>query len=171
MNQSSLDNAHQLHSDLWSIQNLLSDNEIKEILNGVSQETLWGEVDLQQHLNRKQCIWQTEGLCDWIFCKLAELDFSRFDLLLRNVTIWRDTAGYTIKNHTDNNRVVAAMQIYISDSCPELGTWFTNTIEIPFVQNTGYLMHNRNQLEHGMKNLVPLGYSRISFYVLFDERK
>jgi hypothetical protein len=63
------------------------------------------------------------------------------------------------------------MQIYLSDSYPELGTWFANTSEIPFVQNTGYLMHNRNQLEHGMKNQVPQGYSRISFYALFDERK
>ena len=42
MNQQSLDNAYQLHPDLWSIQNLLSDDEIKEILNLVSQETRWG---------------------------------------------------------------------------------------------------------------------------------
>jgi hypothetical protein len=87
------------------------------------------------------------------------------------VTIWKDTTGYIIGNHIDNNRVVSAMQIYLSDSCPDIGTWFLDTIEIPFVQNTGYLMHNRNQIKHGMKSQVPLGYSRISFYALFDERK
>jgi len=170
MNQYSLDTAQQLHSDLWLIQNLLIDDELKEILDRVLHETQWEEVDLQKHRNRKHVIWQTDGLCDWLFCKLAELDFSRFGLLLRNVTIWKDTVGYTIGEHIDNNRVVAGMQIYLSDSYPDLGTWFANTIEVPFVQNTGYLMHNRNQLEHGMKNWVPQGYSRISFYALFDEK-
>ena len=169
MIQQSLDTAQQLHPDLWAIQHLLSDDELKEILDRVVHETQWGKVDLQEHFNRKHIVWQSDGLCDWLFCKLAELDFSRFGLLLRNVTIWKDTAGYTIENHVDNNRVVAAMQIYLSDSYTGLGTWFADTIEIPFVQNTGYLMHNRNQLEHGMKNTVPPGYSRISFYALFDK--
>ena len=169
MNQYSLDSAQQLHPDLWAIQNLLSNDELKELLTRVSRETLWEKVLWQEQFNREHVIWQTDGLCDWLFCKLTELDFSKFGLSLRNVTIWRDAAGYTIKNHADNSRVVAAMQIYLSDSCPGLGTWFADTIEIPFVQNTGYIMHNRNQLEHGMKNQVPHGYSRISFYALFDK--
>ena len=84
--------------------------------------------------------------------------------------IWRDHEGYTISNHVDNERVVAAMQIYLSPTLTTLGTWFLDDIEIPFVQNTGYLMHNRNAMVHGMKNTVPSGYTRISLYALFDQR-
>jgi hypothetical protein len=169
MNQQALDTAQLLYPDLWSIQNLLSNDELGEILNRISHETLWEFVDLQEHTSRKMVAWQTDGLCDWVFCKLSELDFSRFGLLLRTVTIWKDSDGYFIKDHNDNSRVVAAMQIYLSDSCSGLGTWFADDIEIPFVQNTGYLMHNRNKLKHGMKNPVTGGYTRLSFYALFDE--
>ncbi len=168
MNQQALDNARQLLPDLWSIQNLLSNDELEEILNRVNNETSWEPVNLQENLNRKMLAWHTDGLCDLLFCKLGELDFSRFGLELRTVTVWRDLDGYFIKNHVDNDRVVAALQFYLSASQPGIGTWFADTIEIPFVQNTGYLMHNRNKLEHGMKNPVTGGYSRISFYALFD---
>ena len=171
MNQCSLDTAQQLCSDVWLIQNLLSNHEITEMLDRISHEDHWQKVDMQEHLDRKQVVWQADGLCDWLFCKLAELDFSKFNLLLRTVTIWKDSPGYIITNHFDNDRVVAAMQLYLSHSYPNIGTWFSNSIEIPFVQNTGYLMHNRNHIEHGMKSQVPLGYSRISFYALFDEGK
>lgn len=85
------------------------------------------------------------------------------------MTVWKDSAGYTISNHADNDRVAAAMQIYLSPTYFELGTWFNDTEEIPFIQNTGYLMHNRNKPIHGMKNAVPVGYTRFSLYVLFDE--
>jgi len=169
MNQQALDTAQHLHPDLWRIQNLLSNDELREILNRISHETLWEPVDLQEHANRRMLTWQTDGLCDWLFCKLAELNFSRFGLLLRTVTIWKDYDGYFIKDHYDNNKIVAAMQIYLSDSFPGLGTWFANDLEIPMVQNTGYLMHNRNKLKHGMKNPVASGYTRLSFYALFDE--
>jgi hypothetical protein len=170
MNQQALDNAQQLLPDLWSIQNLLSSDELKEILDWIGRETLWESVHFQENFNRKMVAWQIDGLCDLLFCKLAELDFSRFNLSLRTVTVWKDSSGYFIKNHVDNDRVIAAMQFYLSDSQPGLGTWFADTIEIPFVQNTGYLMHNRNKLQHGMKNPVTGTYSRISFYALFDEK-
>jgi hypothetical protein len=59
------------------------------------------------------------------------------------------------------------MQIYLSNGPKELGTWFED-IEIPFVQNTGYIMTNRNKLKHGMKVPVPSGFTRYSLYALFD---
>ncbi len=171
MNQQSLDNATKLHDDLWSIGNLLSPEEFQELLFKIQQENSWEKVNLQEYKNREQVTWKTDGVCDWLFCKISELDFSRFDLSFRTVMIWRDRAGYTIANHYDNDRVTAAMQIYLSASHPGLGTWFLDTIEIPFVQNTGYIMHNRNRLTHGMKTVVPDGYTRLSLYALFDEKK
>lgn len=171
MNQSSLDNAIRLTDDLWSIQSLFSSQEIDECLYRISVEPDWEKVDLQNDKNREQIVWKTDGVCDWLFSKLDVLDFSKFDLSFRTVMVWRDSSGYTISNHFDNDRVRAAMQIYLSTSRPELGTWFMDSIEIPFVQNTGYLMHNRNQLQHGMKKSVPSDYARISLYALFDDSK
>ena len=82
--------------------------------------------------------------------------------------IWKDQAGYKIDNHFDNDQVTAAMQIYLSEDRADLGTWFENSVEIAFKQNTGYIMHNRNRLIHGMKKPVPDSYSRLSVYALFD---
>lgn len=168
MKQTALDNAFQLTSDLWQIKDLLDPAELDEILYRISVEEQWHHQELQSHLNRKTVAWHTDGLLEWTWIKLNDLDFSRFDLKFRTVMIWRDQQGFTISNHCDNERVVAAMQIYLSPTRTNLGTWFADNIEIPFVQNTGYLMHNRNKLIHGMRAAVPQDYTRISFYALFD---
>jgi hypothetical protein len=168
MNQHSIDCASQLNPDLWSICNLFTHDELSFLLHKISQHVDWKDVDLQTHLNRQQVAWQDEGILDWLWSGLSCLDFSRFGVKFRTVMIWRDLAGYMITNHADNDQVHAAMQIYLSDTHRDLGTWFDPDIEIPFVQNTGYFMHNRHKIIHGMKNSVPLGYNRISFYALFD---
>lgn len=170
MNQSALDFAIQLHPDLWQIKDLLSQDELNELLYRISVEEQWHKLDLQQDFNRETVSWQTDGLLDWLWIGLNDLDFSKFGLIFRTVMIWRDHEGYIISNHVDNERVVAAMQIYLSPTLTTLGTWFLDDIEIPFVQNTGYLMHNRNTMVHGMKNTVPSGYTRLSLYALFDQR-
>jgi hypothetical protein len=170
MNQSALDHAIQLHPDLWQIKNLLCQDELEELISRVSVETQWQKLDLQENLNRETVPWNTDGVLDWLWCRLNNLDFSKFGLTFRTVVLWRDTEGYTISGHVDNERVTAAMQIYLSPTTIDLGTWFLDEIEIPFVQNTGYLMHNRNRIHHGMKNTVPAGYTRLSFYALFDQK-
>jgi hypothetical protein len=170
MNQLALDQAIELHTDLWQIQNLLYHDELQELINRISVETQWQKIDLQENFNRDSVIWNTDGILDWAWTKLQALDFSNFGLTFRNVMIWRDREGYTIPMHVDNDRVTSAMQIYLSPTIENLGTWFLDKIEIPFVQNTGYLMHNKNKLPHGMKNKVPPGYTRLSFYALFDQK-
>jgi hypothetical protein len=171
MNQQAIDNARILLPDLWAIEHLLTPEEFVILTDLLEKENTWNKVDLQEHLSREECAWQIDGLCDWLWEKLSNLDFSRFGLQFRTVTVWRDMPGYCIRNHVDNDRVVAAMQIYLSESKPGLGTWFNDTVEIPFITNTGYLMHNRNHLIHGMKNSVPNGYVRKSLYAWFDQVK
>jgi len=170
MNQSALDHAIQLHPDLWHVKNLLSQDELQALTSQVLLETQWQKVDLQEHFNRETVILNTVGFLDWLWTRLNSLDFSKFGLTFRTVVIWRDSEGYTISGHADNERVTAAMQIYLSPTRLDLGTWFEDEIEIPFVQNTGYLMHNRNKIQHGMKNTVPPNYTRLSFYTLFDQK-
>jgi len=169
MNQTALDHAIQLHPDLWQIKDLLSRPELEELVRRINIEPCWKKLDLQQDFNRESMIWNNDGVLDWVWTMLHSLDFSKFGLTFSNVMIWRDREGYGISRHEDNERVTAAMQIYLSPTVANLGTWFLDEIEIPFVQNTGYLMHNRNRLLHGMKSTVPVGYTRLSFYALFDQ--
>lgn len=168
MNQLAIDSAQQLAPDLWAIKDIFWPEEFLTLQRLIQEENRWATVDLQEKLPRESCDWQTDGLCDWLWSKIVALDFSRFGLKFRTVTVWRDHPGYLIGNHFDNDRVVAAMQIYVSEQRSGLGTWFNSSIEIPFVPNTGYLMHNRNRIIHGMKNPVPLEYIRVSLYAWFD---
>lgn len=169
MKQQALDDAVQLAPDLWHVQNLLANDELAELKDKIDLEQKWQKIHLQENKPRDSVIWQKDGVIDWLWSKLNNLDYKRFNLKFRTVMIWRDHAGYTISNHFDNERVIGAMQIYISDTYLSLGTWFNDFIEIPFVQNSGYLMHNKNKIEHGMKEIVPHGYVRLSFYALFDQ--
>lgn len=168
MNQTSLDIATQIRPDLWSINGILSDHELHYLLNAIKNETEWTKIKEQNNLNREVIVWKQDGTCDWLWCKLSELDFSRFGLKFRTANIWKDTVGYKINNHVDNDRVVAAMQIYLSEDCADIGTVFSDCIEIVFKQNFGYIMDNKNKLIHGMKKAVPADYTRLSFYALFD---
>lgn len=170
MNQSSINDAIQLHPDLWQIKNLLIQDELGELLHRVTGNNSWEKLELQKSINRESMVWHNDNLLDWLWTKLNTLNFSKFELAFRTVMLWRDQEGYTIGNHIDNSQVTAAMQIYVSPTMPDIGTWFLNEIEIPFVQNTGYLMNNRNNILHGMKNSVPQGYTRISLYALFDSK-
>jgi hypothetical protein len=105
-------------------------------------------------------------LLDQVWNLLDQLDYSRFGFKFLNVSIWKDLPGYCIADHVDNVRVQAAMQIYLNDLPTSLGTWFEET-EIPYVQNSGYIMNNQHQPRHGMKNPVPDGVVRYSLYARF----
>lgn len=169
MNQLAIDNAYQLAPDLWAIKDIFSVEEFDNVRRRIQEEKIWTPVDLQEQFSRESCAWTEGGLCDWLWTEISQLDFANFGLKFRTVTIWKDHSGYFISNHSDNDRVTAAMQIYISEHRPGLGTWFNNTVEIPLIPNTGYLMHNRNFLTHGMKHPVPSQYVRVSMYAWFDQ--
>lgn len=168
MNQNSLDEAVCVTSDLWQIKDLLSTDELSYLTAEIISTDTWIAQELQTNMPRQTIPWIDDGIVDWLWCKLSELDFSRFNIKLRNISIWKDSYGYKISPHIDNSRVVAAMQIYLSENYNGLGTWFADDLEIPFVKNTGYLMHNRNFPVHFMKNSVPKDYFRLSFYARFD---
>lgn len=167
MNQSALVNAVCLKQDLYHVHNLFHVDTLNTILQQAELQKDWQPVLMQEGKTRKALIWSTNGLLDQIWCLLNELDYSKFRLKFTNVSLWKDQHPYFIGQHVDNNGIHAAMQIYLSNGPKELGTWFED-IEIPFVQNTGYIMNNRNKLKHGMKVPVPDGVVRYSIYALFD---
>lgn len=167
MNQYALDSATLLTPDLYHIKDIFSESELAYTLTSLPMQTNWQMIDLQETQPRRTLQWETDGLVDYTWCLINNLDFSRFGLKFTNVSIWRDQHPYCISDHVDNDQVKAAMQIYLSTGMPDTGTWFGST-EIPFELNTGYIMNNRNKLPHGMKHPVPLGQTRYSLYALFD---
>ena len=167
INQSALDDATYLKQDLYHVHNLLNPNTLKTILQQAELQTDWQSVVMQEDKARKSLIWATDGLMDQIWCLLNKLDYSKFGLKFRHVSLWKDQHPYFIGEHTDHDGVQAAMQIYLSNGPTGLGTWFED-IEIPHIQNTGYIMNNRSKLKHGMKLIVPENFVRYSLYALFD---
>jgi hypothetical protein len=165
--QLAIDNSKNLAPDLWAIDQFFTQDTLNKILLELEQDQLWQSLERQEHMPRKTLAWQDAGLLDQVWGTLNELNFSKFNLKFNTVSIWKDTATYCIKTHVDNDRVGAAMQIYLSEGPAEIGTWFQQ-IEIPFIKNTGYIMNNKNKLPHGMKCAVPDGVVRYSLYALFD---
>lgn len=167
MNQQSLDNAIILKPDLYHIKNIFSSDEIFDISERLDRETEWNQLSLQEIQSRQTLAWKDHGLLDHVWCLINNLDFSAFGLKFTHVSIWKDQHPYCITKHIDNDQVKAAMQIYLSSGPEYIGTWFDD-VEIPFVTNTGYIMNNKNKLEHQMKHPVPRNLIRYSLYALFD---
>lgn len=167
MLQQSINDALLIKPDLWAVKDIFDPVLLEHILDRVELEPDWTKVEKQERLPREALPWKTNGLLDSIWEMVNELDFSNYGFKFRTVTIWKDSAGYMIPPHVDNDRVVGSMQIYLNNVPSNLGTWFED-IEIPFVKNTGYIMNNKNKPLHGMKQPVPNNVTRYSLYAWLD---
>jgi len=165
--QESIDSAYPIRKDLWMVKNFFDPELLQDILNQIEIQTEWQIQEMQEHLPRRTLHQTPDGLIDNIWSMLNNVDFSELGLKFKHVTIWKDSAGYIIPEHEDNDQVKAAMQIYLNDIPQNLGTWFEE-IEVPFIKNTGYIMKNTNKLRHGMRRVVPEHTTRYSLYAWFD---
>jgi len=165
--QQAIDSVCLASTDLWMVKNFFETAVLEDILNRLDSETDWHQEQQQEHLPRKVLWWTPGSLLDDIRSHLNTLDFSEFGLKLSNVSIWKDSAGFMISEHVDNDGVKAAMQIYLNDLPQNLGTWFEE-VEVPFIKNAGYIMKNTNKPRHGMKAMVPEHTTRYSLYARFD---
>lgn len=166
MKQESIDSAEIIKPGLWSVKDVFDLDYLNATLRRIEQETVWVPMGLQKKSQRR-CLPWTNGLIADLKETIDSLDFSKFGFKLNTITVWKDTAGYIINEHVDNDRVIGSMQIYLNDAPRNLGTWFGDT-EIPFVQNTGYIMDNKHKALHNMRCVVPIGVSRYSLYTWFD---
>ena len=161
--QQAIDSARLVKTDVWAVKNFFEPAVLEDILTQIEIETEWSEQPMQENYPRKALYSTTSGLIDNIQGILDDLDFSKFGLRFAFVAIWKDSAGYTIPPHVDNDGVKGAMQIYLNDIPQNLGTWFEE-IEMPFIKNTGYIMNNTTRPKHGMKEIVPDHMTRYSLY-------
>lgn len=161
--QQAIDNATLLTQDLWAVTNVFEAHTLENILVRVENETAWLKAKFQDHLPRRSLSMDSDLYKD-IRETVKELNFSKFGFTYHSLALWKDSAGYKIDEHSDNEEVIGAMQIYLNDAPCTLGTWFGET-EIPFVKNTGYIMDNKNRPEHSMKDIVPDNITRYSMYI------
>jgi hypothetical protein len=82
-----------------------------------------------------------------------------FTLYQNSPQLWQDSPGYLNLPHQDvSPNLTVNIQIYLSDSIVDnIGTWCLDQGAwhgVPYQCNTGYIMFNPTQLEHGMKHPV-----------------
>lgn len=89
------------------------------------------------------------------------------------LNIWKDTAGYRIRPHTDNPVILAALQIYLTTNLDlDLGTEFIKgplRVNVPGKVNCGYLANNSTPIPHKTTNIVPPGYIRYCLYAIWAQ--
>ena len=167
INQQAINNAVEITPYLFQIDNFFDPATLDQIVDNISKQTNWKSQELQTELPRLSLQWKTDDILDHLWSVLSELDYSRFGLKFNTVMIWKDSAGYCIKDHVDNDNVKAAILLYLVPGPIDIGTWFGD-IEIPFRANTGFLMLNETKPVHGMRVPVPENFTRYSMYALFD---
>jgi hypothetical protein len=89
---------------------------------------------------------------------------------LVDMALWLDMPGYTMSKHRDHlDHVKIGIQIYLSDSCHDLGTCFYHSAgdirhKFQYKKNTGYLMINNQDQIHAAPEVVKENNIRLSAY-------
>jgi len=81
--------------------------------------------------------------------------------------LWKDGPGYLNVPHRDiSPNLTVNIQVYLSDSVDSnIGTWCVENElwhGVPYQCNTGYILFNPTQIEHGMR--YPVTDQRLSLY-------
>jgi len=96
----------------------------------------------------------------------AENKLSRV-LYQNSPQLWQDGPGYLNVPHCDfSPNLTVNIQVYLSNSVDtDIGTWCVENDSwygVPYQCNTGYLLFNPTQIEHGMR--YPVADQRSSLY-------
>ena len=140
----------------------------------------------QEDWPRKQLIPHEGSILE----KMEQQFIERFTC--NSVLFWLDTEGFYMGPHIDNPSMKIAMQIYIGNARPELGTvfyhvtdddvhnedtpqkWYLDKIEdlevrydFKYIPNTGYFSINNRLQAHGLEETVGADDFRVSAYCYF----
>lgn len=160
--------------NLYQVDNFFTQELISKLLIYVDSSTQWNSVELQEHLNRASITWDADTVFEETYMVFEQLTDDLNSLFgseynLSGLQVWKDSPGYNIKMHVDNNRVGYSAQIYLTGGIDQLGTHFIadSTVEIPYAVNTGYITSVANQIPHGMIKPVPDQHTRYSVYAIW----
>jgi hypothetical protein len=170
---------------LWAVKDLLSADQVNEILATDWRSLPWSNSPQQQGWLRREIAWDCPETQ-----RLSQYFNSQLDIINQGIgtnftqaggQFWIDLPGFTCNMHTDGH-LANSLQMYWIAPGPEYGTGFYHyknkaTILHQFLSqpNTGYLMLNHLNDDgsqplqwHGMFNPVPPGAIRVTSYWQFS---
>lgn len=169
---------------LWAVNNLLTDDQVADLLTTDWMSLPWEKSPQQRHWQRRAILWN-----DSTAQRLSAYISSQLDTINQAIgteftqaagQFWVDQPGFTVPMHTDGH-LANSLQMYWIAPTEEYGTGFyhyknQDSLLYQFEShcNTGYLMLNHPNADgsqplqwHGMFNPVPEGHIRVSSYWQF----
>ena len=170
---------------LWSVQDLLPEEQVLEIATAPWMDLAWSPSGGQESWPRRQIAWDdptAQRFGQYINQQLPAINRALgTEFIQSGGHFWIDLPGFTVSLHTDGH-VPNAMQMYWTVPGPEWGTGFYRykrqdslMYQTQSLPNTGYIMLNHLEdngsqplLWHAMLNPVPEGTIRVSSYWRFS---
>jgi len=142
---------------------------------GIWQPETTADYAVMTNIPRLKLSWHADTVIEEVHCvfdattELINQLYPARNLKFIGITVWKDSAGYDIKWHTDNPLISVSMQIYLASTAPAPGTEFKfqdKSIVVPFVPNTGYIAdnHHAHQLPHKTEYVVSDNCVRYSIF-------
>lgn len=162
---------------LFFVDDFFTQELVDKLLLYLNSERPQWQQKTQPH--RQEVNWESESVVEEaheIFLaqtKQINQIFPDLDLKFLGLNIWKDTAGYRIRPHTDNPVILAALQIYLTTNPDiDLGTEFIKDqlrVNVPGKINCGYLANNSAPILHKTTNTVPTGHVRYCLYAIWSQ--
>ena len=169
---------------LWQVNNLLSAEQVEDIITTDWMSLDWAKGPSQEHWIRRQVLWsdpKAQQLSSYITEQLPAINQGAgTEFKMSAGVFWIDEPGFTVNMHTDGH-LANSLQMYWIVPDETYGTGFYNyknkdSLLYQFLSrpNTGYLMLNHLNDDgsqplqwHGMFHTVPEGSVRVSSYWQF----
>ena len=165
---------------LYIINNVFTEDALKKLRQYISTvaDTKWESVEGQELRPRQKISWDPDTIIE----ELYEICASAADIITRvyqtppqnfwGISLWKDTAGYSVDWHTDNPNIDIAMQVYLYGN-GTMGTIFLidgQEFVIPGNHNSGYISNHSSQekLLHRSQCTVPPDQIRYSLYAIWS---
>ena len=156
---------------LWTVGNVFGADDfsyIESTVKAIPIDQYTSGID-----NRYELIWQNDGVLEELTNAFRAIEdqvskITNLDLSFNQVRVWRDTPGFLIPFHEDDQQATVHIQTYIHG---EVGTtWYTPTgrTTVPFLPNSGYITQCSKRYPHG--SLTATTVDRFSLYATFNQK-
>lgn len=167
--RSAIVQAKNVGPNLWHIHDALPLQDIGYIKRLINEGNWWKKAELQYNLDRLELPFKMNTIIE----NLWEIFDSSKDHLGQSyskvsVTVWKDGPNFSMPVHIDNDRVQAAIQIYLGEGDSPGTTFYPEgrEYEIAYCENTGYIMINSDNMTHGVIANTP-HQGRLSIYAVY----
>lgn len=169
---------------LYQIEDFLFPPLLKKLLSFISSNDIpWVSVDdFARGIKsspRKKINWLSDSVIEETHKVLESYTpfINRFlnkNNIFEGISIWKDTAGFRIRPHTDNPVFDVALQLFLSDNpgIKKATTFYKdNTVyQLDHVQNTGYIIDNRRKIVHSFTEKIPNDDIRFSLHSVWFKK-